>query len=270
MSDPQEITFHPGLPQVGQITLFTSEEETRLLFIGRKKSDGSPVRNASLSRTRRVRREEILGVRGTVAQRIRVAFIEDTSTSETDGKKQRAVGPYAGRSFEIERPADAAALTVYDAGGGATSYGVSAQIAGLYRDFGRGDGQAIKLPAGPQHVGQTAPEIAESMAAGVTQGSSISKVEDPEATLAEIRPGPSGALHGIYHVAMKVTGESGGSVITLDLKGTLLVRDVDGAPLEIRLQGPLVTAPDPEAGPTTIPSGTGELKLVHTMVYGKA
>jgi hypothetical protein len=108
------------------------------------------------------------------------------------------------------------------------------------------------------------------MAAGVTRGTSISKVESPEATLTEIRPGPAGALHGLYRVALKVTGESGGSVITLDLKGTILLRDVDGVPLEVRLQGPLVTGPDPAAGPTPIPSGTGEFKLVHTMVYGKA
>jgi hypothetical protein len=270
MPEPEEITFQTGLAQVGQITLFTSEEETSLLFTGRKQSDRSPVRSSSLTRSRRVRREEILGVRGTVAQRLRVVFIEDVSTSETDGKKERAVGPFAGGTFEIEREDESKALTVYDAAGAPATYGVSAQIAGLYRGFGRADGNDLKLPQGPQRVGQEAPEIAESMAAGVTRGTAISQVESPEATLTEIRSGPAGALHGLYRVAMKVTGESGGSVVTLDLKGTILLRDVDGAPLEVRLQGPLLTAPDPAAGPSPIPSGKGEFKLVHTMVYGKA
>jgi hypothetical protein len=271
MSDPQEITFQSGQPHVGQVTLFTDEEETRLVFAGRRKSDGSPVRTASLSRSRRVRREEILGVRGLVAQRLRVAFIEDVSTSETDGRKERVVGPFAGGTFEIEREDDSAALIVYDGSGAPATYGASAQIAGLYRGFGRAGEVDIKLPHGPQRVGQEAPEIAESMAAGVTRGTAISKVESPEATLAEIRPGPAGALHGLYRVALKVTGESGGSLITLDLKGTILLRDVDGAPLEVRLQGPLATGPDPNAASNVpIPSGSGELKLVHTMVYGKA
>jgi hypothetical protein len=127
MAEPEEITFQTAMPQVGQVTLFTSEEETSLLFTGRKKSDGAPVRSTSLSRSRRVRREEVLRVRVPVAQRLRVVFIEDVSTSETDGKKERTVGPFVGKSFEIERPTEQGALTVYDdaAGGSPASYGVS-------------------------------------------------------------------------------------------------------------------------------------------------
>ena len=108
------------------------------------------------------------------------------------------------------------------------------------------------------------------MAAGVTRGTAISNVEAPEATLAEIRPGPAGALHGLYRLALKITGESDGSVVTLDLKGTILLRDVDGASLEVRVAGPLVSTPDPEAPAANIPGGAGEFKMVQTMVYARA
>src|SRR3954451_12372821 len=103
MADPEEITFQSGLPQIGQITLFTTEEETRLLFTGKKVSDGAPVAYTALSRSRRVRREEILAVRSTLPERMRVAFIEDVTTTDNDGKKARTVGPFAGSTYEIER-----------------------------------------------------------------------------------------------------------------------------------------------------------------------
>ncbi len=270
MSEPQEITFQSGPPQIGQITLFTSEEETRLVFVGTRTSDGEPVQNLSTSRTRRVRREEILAVRGPVGERLRVTFIEDVSTSDAGGKKDRSVGPLSGKTFEIERKTDRGAITVYDAGGTPSRFGVAAQVAGLYRDFGRADAPTIKLPVGPQQIGTAAPELAESMAEGVARGASLTKVEVPEATLTEIRPGPAGAHHGLYRLALKITGESSGSVVSLDLKGTVLVRDVDGALLEVRAQGPLLSTPDPAAPPANIPAGAGEFKMVQTMVYARA
>lgn len=269
MSEPEEITFHNGPPHLGLITLFTSEEETKLLFTGRM-PDGERVAVTSTSRSRRVRREEVLAVRGNVAERIRVAFIEDVTTGQMGDKKERSVGPFAGKTFEVERKADRAGVMVFDAGGGAARFGIAAQIAGLYKDFGREDKPPIKLPAGPQHVGQEAPEIAESMAAGVGGGAAITEVKVLEAVLAEIRPGPSGALHGLYRVALKVSGESDGSLVTLDLTGNILLRDVDGAPLEVRLSGPLHSTPDPAIPAGKIPGAAGEFKMVQTMVYAKA
>jgi hypothetical protein len=270
MPVPEEITFQSGPPQIGLITLFTTEEETQLVFAGTRVSDGAPVRNLSRNRSRRVRREEILGVRGTVGARLRVAFIEDVTTSEAGGKKERSVGPLTGSTFEIAREADRGAITVFDASGAQARFGVAAQVAGLYRDFGRADAPTLKLPTGPQRIGTSAPEIAESMAARITSGAAISKVLVPDATLEEIRPGPNGALHGLYRLALKVTGEASGSVITLDLKGTILVRDVDGAALEVRMDGPLHTVPDPDAPPANVPAGAGEFKMVQTMVYARA
>ena len=273
MSEPVEITFHSGPPRIGQVTLFTSEEETRLLFTGTRVNDGARVRSVSTSRSRRVRREEIIAARGKVAQRVRVAFIEDVTTTDTDGKKGRSVGPFAGSTFEIERKDDHADLSVYDTSGAPVRLGIAAQIAGLYRDFGREGAPPVKLPAGPQRIGQSAPELAESMAAGIAAGASLSKVESPQATLAEIRPGQNGALHGLYRVSLKVSGESSGSLVALDLTGTILLRDVDSVPLEVRLQGPLrSTPPDPAAGapPGTIPGAAGEFKMTQTMVYARA
>jgi hypothetical protein len=273
MAELDQITFQYGPAQLGQVTLFTAEEEAKLVFVGTNASNGQRVSMTSTNRTRRVRREEVVDVRGLVAQRVRVSFIEDVNTSESNGKRERVVGPFAGNTFEIERKSDRAGLSVFDAAGAPARFGVAAQVAGLYRDFGREDTPAIKLPSGPQRVGQSAPEIAESMAAGVARGAAITKVEDPEATLAEIRQGPNGVHHGLYRVALKVTGESEGSLVTLDLKGTILLRDVDGAPLEIRLSGPLQTIPDPnnpDTASSNVPAGAGEFKMVHTMVYAKA
>jgi hypothetical protein len=271
MADPEEITFQSPLPHIGRITLLTSEEETKLVFAGTRMSDGAPVRNLSTNRTRRVRREEMLAVRGTVGERLRVAFIEDVTTSEAGGRKDRHVGALSGQTFEIERKTDQGALTVYDVGGGTPAlYGVAAQVAGIYRDFGRGDAPQVKLPVGPQRIGKSAPELAESMAAGITRGASITKVEGSDATLTQIRPGPAGALHGLYQLALKVTAESDGSEITLDLKGTILLRDVDGLPLEVRISGPLLSTPDPQAARANVPAGAGEFKMVQTMVYPRA
>jgi hypothetical protein len=50
------------------------------------------------------------------------------------------------------------------------------------------------------------------------------------------------------------------------------VRDVDGAILELLLQGPVTSEPD-TAGDATelgVPSGMGEFKLSQTVVYGQA
>ena len=271
MSEPQEITFQSGLPQIGQITLFTSEEETRLLFTGKHKSDGAPVRAVSTSRSRRVRREEILAVGGIVAERLRVAFIEDVTTNESNGKKERAVGPFAGKTFEIERKADRAALVVYDAGGAPARFGVAAQIAGLYRDFGRADA-AVKLPVGPQRIGQSSPELAQTIIANVSRGATISQVQVPGVTLVDIVPGPEPSLHGLYQLDVKIAGASGGSKISMTLRGTLTLRDVDGAALEMKLQGSVRSEPevgfdgavDPRA-----PPGAGEFKLTQSTVYAR-
>jgi hypothetical protein len=269
MPEPEEITFLSGPPPIGQIKLLTSEEETKLVFTGARTSDGATITNLSRNRTRKVRREEILAVRGVVGQRMRVAFIEDVTTSDAGGRKERHIGALAGMTFEIERKSDQAALVVYDVGGTTSLYGVAAQVAGLYRDFGRPD-TLLKLPSGPQQVGKSAPELAESMAAAIQRSASITKVEGPEATLREIRRGPAGALQGLYDVAFKLTGESDGSEVTMNLKGTILLRDVDGAPLEVRISGPLLSTPDPMAPTANIPAGAGEFTMVQTMVYARA
>jgi hypothetical protein len=264
MDQPREISFRAGVPAVGQTTLCTSEEETRLQFTGTRVSDGARVCVVSMTRSRRVRREEILDVHGNVARRLRVAFLEEVTETDNNGAKAESAGPLAGGTFEIERRDGGADLEVREAGGVPARREIAERVAGLYGDFGREDAP-IRLPGGPQCVGQSAPEIAESLAAGVARGAAISRVEITDATLAEILPGPAGALHGVYRVGMKVQGESGGSLVAMELSGTILLRDVDGAPLEVRLQGPLRSTPSPEAG-GNIPGGEGEFRMSQTLV----
>jgi hypothetical protein len=272
MSVPDQITFKSAPVQVGQVTLRTSEEETRMAFLPLG-PDGQPVTVLTTSRARHVRREEVTAVRGRVAERLRVTFIEDVTTVDTNGQVERAEGPLAGNTFEVERKSEGAAVGVFDANGAPARFGVAAQVAGQYRDFGRAPAAVSELPVGPQKIGQSSPELGEALVTGISRGASISAVEVPAATLTEIRPGPDGALHGLYRVDVKVAGGSGSAKVTMSLMGTLLLRDVDGATLAIRLQGPVSASPeaDSDGAPAPdIPAGAGEFKLTQTMVYARA
>ena len=184
------------------------------------------------------------------------------------------MGPFVGTTFEVERQSDRASVAVFEADGAPARFGVAAQIAGLYRHFGRtSDPAASKLPAGSQKIGQSSPDAAELLVTEISRGVSITHVEVRASTLSEIRPAANGALHGLYDVEVEVIGASEGSLVTMNLKGTLLLRDVDGALLEVRLQGPIKSGPEPDddgaVDPET-PVGTGELKMTVTMVYAQA
>jgi hypothetical protein len=56
----------------------------------------------------------------------------------------------------------------------------------------------------------------------------------------------------------------------MNVPGSLVRRDVAGALLEIRLQGPVSSASDADAADPSVPAGAGEFKLTETMVYAKA
>jgi hypothetical protein len=275
MSVPETITFASKPVRVGQVTLRTSEEETRMAFMP-PGPDGEPVTVLTQSRSRSVRREEIVAVRGPVAERMRVTFIEDVSTVETNGEPERTVSPLAGSTFEVERKSERAAVLVFDANGAPARFGVAAQVAGQYRHFGRMPPATSEVPVGPQKIGQSSSELGETLIASISRGATITSVEVPAATLIDIRPGPEGTLLGIYRVDVRVTGASNGSKVTMNLMGTLILRNVDGALLEIRLQGPVHSAPEPgeggavDAGQPGVPPGAGEFKLTQTMVYTPA
>ena len=265
---PEQITFASPSVQVGQVTLSTSEEETRMAFMP-PGPDGQPVTVLTTSRARHVRREEVVAVRETVPERMRVTFIEDTSTVETNGEEERTALPLAGHTFEVERKSPGAAVAVFEANGAPARFGVAAQVAAQYRHFGRAAAAQSEVPVGPQKIGQSSPELADALVAGISRGAAISAVDVASATLIDIRPAAEGALHGIYRVEMKVTGASGGSKVTMNLAGTLILRNVDGAMIDLRLQGPVSSSPEAGPDPNT-PSGAGELKLTQTMVYAKA
>jgi hypothetical protein len=272
MSVPDQITFASAPAQVGQVTLRTSEEDTRMAFMP-PGPDGQPVSVLTHSRARHVRREEVVALREGAIERLRVTFIEDVSTIDTNGEKERVVGPLAGHTFEVERKSDHATLGVFEANGAPARFGVAAQVAGQYRQFGRARLPIPDLPIGPQKIGQSSRELAEALVAGVSRGATITGIESASATLAEIHAGPEGALHGLYTVEIKVVGSSGGSKVTMNLFGSLLLRDADGVILEVKLKGPISS--EPEAGPDgsvdlSIPPGAGEFKLTQTMVYAQA
>jgi hypothetical protein len=268
MTVPEQITFANTPVQVGQVTLTTSEEETRMAFMP-PGPDGQPVTVLTTSRARHVRREEVVVVRETVAERTRVTFIEDVATVETNGEEERTALPLAGHTFEGERKSPGASVAVFEPNGAPARFGVAAQVAAQYRHFGRAPAAQSEVPVGPQKIGQSSPELADALVAGVSRGTTINAVDVASATLIDILPAAEGALHGLYRIEMKVTGSSGGSKVTMNLAGTLILRNVDGAMLEIRLQGPITSAP--EAGPDpNVPSGAGEFKLTQTMVYAKA
>ncbi len=271
MSVPTVISFVSLPVQVGQVTLRTSEEETRMAFLP-PGPDGQPVTVLTTSRTRQVRREEVVAVRDSAAERLRVTFIEDVTTVETNGQSERTVGPLAGHTFEVERKSAGASVAVFEANGAPARFGVAAQVAGQYRQFGRAPAAVSEVPVGPQRVGQGSPELAQALVAGISRGATITVVDVPAATLIDIRPGTEGALHGIYRVEAKVTGASGGSKVTMTLTGTLVLRDVDGALLEVRVQGPVSSEPEPgfdgSVDPKT-PPGAGEFKLTQNMVYAR-
>ena len=73
MSVPEEITFHDAPVRVGQVTLQTSEEETRMVF-ALNGPDGQPARVVRNARARNVCREQVMAVRESVAERLRVTF----------------------------------------------------------------------------------------------------------------------------------------------------------------------------------------------------
>lgn len=271
---PDQIAFVNVPVKVGQVTLHTAEEETRMAFMP-PGPDGQPVSVLTQSKSRHVRREEVVAVRDTTIERLRVTFIEDVSSVDTNGETDRTVGPLAGHTYEVERKSDNASLGVFEASGAPARFGVAAQVAGQYRQFGRSRPPTPELPVGPQKIGQSSRELAEAMISGIMRAATITSVETATATLIDIRQGPEadGALHGIYRVEMKVTGSSGGSKITMNLAGTLVLRNVDGAMLEVQLQGPVTSTPEP--GPdgvvdVEVPSGAGEFKLTQTMVYADA
>jgi len=268
----EQISFVTTPVRVGQVTLRTADEETRMAFRSMD-ADDQPVDVLTQSRARHVRREEIVAVRENTAERLRVTFIEDVNSVETNGDTERTVGPLAGRTFEVERKSDQAVIAVFEANGAPARFGVAAQVAGQYRQFGRTRPQRPEVPVGPQKVGQTSRELAEALIAGVARGATITSVESAVATLVEITSGPDDALHGLYSIEIKVTGASGGSKVTMNLAGTLILRNFDGAMLEVRLKGSVASTPD--AGPdgqvdVKMPSGAGEFKLTQTMVYAQA
>ncbi len=269
---PETITFVNTPVRVGQVTLTTSEEETRMAFLP-PGPDGQPATVLANTKNRHVRREEVLAIRENVAERLRVTFIEDVSTVDTNGQVERTVGPLAGHTFEVERKGEGASVGVFEASGAPARFGVAAQVSGQYRQLGRRRPQINELPVGPQKIGQSSRELAEAMLASVSRGATITGVESASATLIDIHPGPEGALHGLYRIELKVTGSSGGSRVTMSLSGTMLLRDVDGATLEVKLAGPVTSSPEP--GPDgqpepTVPPGAGEFKLTQTMVYSEA
>lgn len=267
MSVPEEITFLNVPVHVGQVTLHTSEEETRMVFAP-PGAEGEPVSVSSITRSRHVRREQVVAMRESLVERLRVTFVEEVTTVETNGQKERTVGPLAGKTFEVERKSDRAALAVYETSGAPARFGIAAQVSGQYRNFGRP--VPVSLPAGPQRVGQSSPELSESLLAGISRGATITNVDPPVATLAEIREAPGGALHGLYDVEVKLGGASGGSVVTMHLKGAITLRDRDGAVLEVRLQGRINSAPEVRPDGSVdpkVPPGAGEFKTTQSMVY---
>ena len=124
---PEQITFANIPVHVGQVTLRTSEEETRMAFMV-PGPDGQPASVMTLTRTRHVRREEVVAVRESVAERLRVTFIEEVSTVDTDGQVDRTVGPLAGNTFEVERKNGQAAVAVFDASGAPARFGVEERL----------------------------------------------------------------------------------------------------------------------------------------------
>jgi hypothetical protein len=268
MHVPETITFSPRPTRVGQVTLRTSEEETRLAFLPAGPG-GEPVTVLTSSKTRQVRREQVVHLRGAVPERLRVTFVEDVTTVETNGERERTVAPLSGHTYEVERKTEGAALGVFEANGAPARFGVAAQVSGQYRSFGRTPPAQSELPLGPQRVGQSAPELADTLLESIGQGATITAVEVPSTTLIEIIEGPEGALHGLYRVDVKVTGASGGSKVQMTLTGTLVVRDVDGAMLEMRLQGAVTSSPD-GAADSAVPAGAGDFKLTQTLVYASA
>ena len=272
MSAPEQITFIASRVQVGQVTLRTSEEETKMVFAP-PGPDGQPAPVLTGSRVRHVRREEVVAVREGVVERLRVTFIEEVSTVDTGDQSERTVGPLSGSTFEVERKSENVAVAVFDASGAPARFGVAAQVSGQYRHFGRMPATEVELPVGPQRVGQSSPEFAEGLVAGVSRGAAISAVDVAKATLTEIVVGPEGANHGKYRVDLKVSAAANGSKITMALHGTVVLRDVDGAVLEVILQGSVTSVPEPAADGSVdpqIPSGAGEFKLTQTMVYAQA
>ncbi len=272
MTVPEQISFVTTPVRVGQVTLRTADEETRMAFRSMD-ADNQPVNVLTQSRARYVRREEVVAVRDNTAERLRVTFIEDVNTVDTNGDVERIVGPLAGHTFEVERKSDQAAIGVFEASGAPARFGVAAQVAGQYRQFGRSGSGKPEVPVGPQKVGQSSRELVEALVAGVSRGATITAVESAGATLTEITAGPNDALHGLYSVEIKVTGASGGSKVTMNLSGTLILRNFDGAILEVRLGGSVASTPD--AGPDgqvdlKVPAGAGEFKLTQTMVYAQA
>jgi hypothetical protein len=225
------------------------------------------------SRTRQVRREEVMAVRDATVERLRVTFIEDVTTVETNGQSERTVAPLAGQTFEVERKSAGSAVGVFEASGAPARFGVAAQVAGQYKSFGRPPAAVSEVPVGPQKVGQGSPELGQALVAGISRGVTIAAVDVPAATLIDIRPGAEGAWHGLYRVALKVTGSASGSKVVMTLQGTLILRDVDGALLEVRLQGPVSSSPEVgfegDVDPKT-PAGAGDFKLTQTMVYARA
>jgi hypothetical protein len=268
---PETIRFVNAPIKVGQVTLTTSEEETKMAFAS-PGPDGEPESVLTQTRARHVRREEIVAVREGIPERQRVTFIEDVTTTDTNGVGERTVGPLAGLTFEVERKTPGGSLGVFDPGGAPARFGIAAQVSGQYRHFGHSRPETAELPVGPQRVGQSSRELAQALIAGVARGATITGVESAEALLADILEGPEGTLLGRYQIALKVNGSSGGSKVTMSLSGTLLVRDADGAILELKLQGPVTSEPDAPGGATElgVPSGMGEFKLSQTVVYGQA
>ena len=260
-SVPRTITFHPMPPQPGRIVTRVVSQQTDMILSPATPS-GDSMTYAQSVRNRYVRREETLEVVDGVSLKQRVTYVDDRSEIEKNGNVERAAGPLMGKTYVIERRTDGRhELRVFEASGVPARLDEESYVTIDYLNFGATGSSDEDLPKGPQSVGNPAPALLHTLVDSLSGRQKT--VEDASIALAEIQRSGD-LLVGVYRFSLRVTIPSPDAIVTMYLDGRLAVRDVDGEPAELSMQGPIKLAP--LAGPSVAPGG-GTFRLEEKRTY---
>ena len=180
---------------------------------------------------------QLLGFEHGATRKIRVSFLDRSTTRIVNGRQRQIVSPVSGKAYVLEARDEG--LAILDDRGRDVSHKEGETLAQLFHMLGTPEELSRAIPHAPMSLGHPVAALAEALKRDFQRGVEgrvwFGQVSVTPAGTREV----AGVPCVVLGIVLQVGFETDGRKVQMDTKGELLLRSEDAWPVTLDLAGPV-------------------------------